>query len=269
VCGIEAKHFIDGNFAACVLAPLILNSAVIPGQNEQSMFGDPCCGLKRSIYFITGTDTGVGKTLTACLLVEYLQANGARVAALKPVCSGGRNDAHQLHACLRGALTLDEINPWHFRAALAPVVAACREHRTLKLAQVLKHVRNIQRMFPTMIVEGAGGLLSPLGEDFDSRDLIERLGAIPVVVCPNRLGAINHSRLVFDAFSRRCSDSGRIVLMSSRKSDAASRSNVEFLRETFGRARVHVLPWMNRAHEFGGALQNANIRRTIEAVLKV
>jgi len=264
----RSKTVYRQNFAACVLAPLILNSAVIPGQNEQSMFGDPSFGMKRSVYFITGTDTGVGKTLTACLLVENLQANGARVAALKPICSGDRNDARQLHACLRGALTLDQINPWHFRAPLAPVVAARREHRALKLAQVLKHVRNVQRMFPTMIIEGAGGLLSPLGEDFDSRDLIERLAAIPVVVCLNRLGAINQSRLVFDALSRRYSESGRIVLMSPRASDAASRSNVEFLRETFGRARVHVLPWMKPAHEFGRALQSANIRATIESILK-
>ncbi len=233
------------------------------------MFDDPRSGMKRSIYFITGTDTGVGKTLTACLLVNHLQANGARIAALKPVCSGDRDDAHQLCACLRGALTLDQINPWHFRAPLAPVVAARREHRTLKLAQVLKHVRNLQKLFPTMIIEGAGGLLSPLGEDFDSRDLIERLAATPIVVCPNRLGAINQLRLVFDALSRRCSDSGKIVLMSPRTTDAASRSNVEFLRETFGRFRVHVLPWMKRAREFGGAPQNGDVRRTIESIMKV
>src|SRR5262245_11556675 len=104
--------------------------------------------MNRSIYFITGTDTGVGKTLSACLLVEYLQAKGARFSALKPVCSGGRSDARQLRTRLRSALTLDQINPWHFRAPLAPVVAARREHRTLKLSQVLKHVRNVQRMFP-------------------------------------------------------------------------------------------------------------------------
>jgi dethiobiotin synthetase len=224
--------------------------------------------MKRSIYFITGTDTGVGKTLTACLIVKYLQANGALVAALKPVCSGDRNDARQLRASSGNVLTLDQINPWHFRAPLAPVVAARREHRALKLVQVLEHVRNVQRTFPTLIIEGAGGLLSPLGEDFDSRDLIERLAATPIVVCPNRLGAINQLRLVFDSLPRRYSGAGRIVLMSPRKPNTASRSNVEFLWETFGRSRVHVLPWMTRACEMGVELRKAVVSRTIASILK-
>ena len=68
-------------------------------------------------FFITGTDTGVGKTVLTALLARYLKARRVGVAAFKPVCSGGRADARALHAALGGALTLAEINPWHFRAA--------------------------------------------------------------------------------------------------------------------------------------------------------
>ena len=81
--------------------------------------------MKQTI-FITGTDTGVGKTVLTALLAQFLRGRGVSVAALKPVCSGGREDARALRHALGGALTLDEINPWHFRAAVAPALAAWR-----------------------------------------------------------------------------------------------------------------------------------------------
>src|SRR5205814_5379494 len=73
-------------------------------------------GMRSQIVFITGTDTGVGKTLVTGLLARCLREHGLTVAALKPICSGGRDDARVLHSSLAGAMTLDEINPWHFRA---------------------------------------------------------------------------------------------------------------------------------------------------------
>src|SRR5207244_10083399 len=114
------------------------------------------------ILFITGTDTGVGKTVLTSLLARHLRERGVAVAALKPICSGGRADARVLHFSQNGAVTLDEINPWHFRAPLAPLLAARREHRRVDLAKVLAHVRRVQRRFEVILVEGAGGLLSPL-----------------------------------------------------------------------------------------------------------
>ncbi len=159
-------------------------------------------GMKRTTFFITGTDTGVGKTVLTALLARYLRERGVNAAALKPVCSGGRDDARVLHAALNGALTLEEINPWHFRAPLAPVLAARRERKQVKLPQVVAHLRAIQERFDVLLVEGAGGLLSPLGEDFNSRDLIESLGATPIVVCPNRLGAVNQVLLTLEALPR-------------------------------------------------------------------
>src|SRR5258708_28833128 len=118
----------------------------------------------KQIFFITGTDTGVGKTVLTALLVKFLRECGVNAAALKPVCSGNRGDARKLFAAMDGALSLDEINPWHFRAAIVPLLAARRENKKVKLAQVLAHVRAMQRRFEILLVEGACGLLSPLGE---------------------------------------------------------------------------------------------------------
>ena len=203
--------------------------------------------MKRSIILVTGTDTEVGKTVLACLLTRSLWRAGISVAALKPICSGGREDAMALRAAANGVLTLDEVNPWHFRDPLAPLLAARRQKRTLTLTEVIAHVRGIQEQFPTVIVEGAGGLLSPLGEDFDSRDLIVALRAFPMVVCPNRLGAINQVRLVMAALPRSAAKRARIVLTWPRRPDASSRSNPALLAEMFGDERVHVLPRLNAA----------------------
>ena len=156
----------------------------------------------KQTFFITGTGTGVGKTVLTALLAQFLRERGVKVAALKPVCSGGREDAVMLCNALGGALTLDEINPWHFRAAIAPSLAAKLEKKSVKLAPVLAHIRATQKKFDVTLVEGAGGLLSPLGENFDSRDLMAALRATPIIVAQNKLGAVNHLLLTLEALPK-------------------------------------------------------------------
>jgi dethiobiotin synthetase len=196
------------------------------------------------ILFITGTDTGVGKTVFAALSTVYLRQNGFRVAALKPLCSGGRDDARVLHAAAGKILSLDEVNPWFFRAPLAPVVAARKEKKRVRLREVVAHIRRIAKRFEVVVVEGAGGLLSPLGEVFDSRDLIQALGAMPIIVCPNKLGAVNQVRLVLEALPPATRRKARVVLVNPKKPDAASRTNLELLSEFVEPERVRVIPWI-------------------------
>jgi dethiobiotin synthetase len=225
--------------------------------------------MKRRVLFVTGTDTGVGKTVFAALLASHLRGAGRSVAALKPVCSGGRDDAVLLRAAAGGVLSLDETNPWHFRDALSPLLAARREKRRLKLAQVAAHVRRMQDRFETVIVEGAGGLLSPLGEDFDSRDLIEALEAKPIVICSNRLGAINQALLVLAALPSRVARRTPVVLMSPRRMDQASRSNPQLLAERIGPDLVHVLPWVRFPGKLDVALRDTRVRRALDEGLMV
>ncbi len=196
------------------------------------------------IIFVTGTDTGVGKTVFASLATGSLRHHGFRVAALKPVCSGGRDDARQLHRAAGKVLALAEVNPWHFRGALAPRIAARQENRPLLRRAVVAHIRRIARRFEVVVVEGAGGLLSPLGEDFDSRDLIRALGAEAIVVCPNRLGAVNQVRLVLAALPAATARQARVVLVNPQQPDAASRTNPELLREFMAPKRLWLLPWV-------------------------
>jgi len=218
------------------------------------------------ILFITGTDTGVGKTVLTSLLTRHLRERGVAVAALKPICSGGRADARALHSSLDGALTIDEINPWHFRAPLAPLLAARREHRRVDLANVLAHVRSVQRRFDVVLVEGAGGLLSSLGEDFNARDLIIALRAVPIIVCPNRLGVVNHVLLTVEALPRVIARRAPVVLMSPRRPGLASRTNPRLLAGMLGPDRVHEFPWLSVAAASGRALASNRVRPVMEAL---
>jgi len=198
------------------------------------------------ILLVTGTDTGVGKTIFAAVATILLRQRGARVAALKPVCSGGRADARLLHAAAGKILSLDEVNPWHFRAALAPGLAARKESRRVRLREVVAHIRRIAKRCGVVIVEGAGGLLSPLGEDFDSRDLIQALKATPIIVSPNQLGAVNQVRLVLAALPPTAAGQARVVLVNPAKPDVASRTNPELLREFVDGERLLVMPRLGK-----------------------
>ena len=217
--------------------------------------------MKR-VLFVTGSDTGVGKTVVTALLTRQLRAQGRRVAALKPLCSGGREDAVALHAELGGALSLDEINPWHFRAPLAPALAARKERRRVLPAAVLAHVRQAGVCFDVVLVEGAGGLLSPLGVGFNALDLIAALRATPIVVCPNRLGAVNQALLVLAALPPAAARRAHVVLVTPLHPDASVRSNAALLTEHIGRERVHRLPWLR------GPAQEATARRAVAALLR-
>lgn len=218
------------------------------------------------MLFITGTDTGAGKTVLAALLVKFLRGRGVNAAALKPVCSGGRDDARVLRAAMNGALSLDDINPWHFRAPIAPLLAARRERRHVHLSEVLAHIRAMQRRFDALLIEGAGGLLSPLGENFDSGDLIAALGASPVVVAPNRLGAVNHILLTLEALPHSAAAGTRVGLVSPPKRDAAATTNAGLLAEFFDTKRIFTLPWLGKNFSAGEVLKNPQVRRTLRAL---
>ena len=221
----------------------------------------------KQTLFITGTATGVGKTVLTALLVNFLRECGPTcgAGALKPICSGGRADARALHAAMDGALTLDEINPWHFHAPIAPLLAARQENRRVQRSQVLAHIRALQKRFDVVLVEGAGGLLSPLGEDFNSRDLILALRALPIIVAQNKLGAVNHVLLTLEALPKNLRARARVVLMSTRRPDTATLSNAKLLAE-FTASKIFSLPWLGKELRAG---KNLQLRRTLHALTAI
>ncbi len=205
-----------------------------------------------NIVFVTGTDTGVGKTLLAALLLCHLHRCGHRALALKPFCSGDRADATLLQVLQDRELSIDEINPFYFHQPVAPLVAARKHSRIVKLNDVLARIETIAARclssvgnraskisrlpslplrYATLLVEGAGGLFAPLGEGFTAADLIAKLGCRVVVVSRNKLGTINHTLLTVRALQHLGIQEIKIVLMDPKTPDVSAFSNPQILAE--------------------------------------
>jgi dethiobiotin synthetase len=177
-----------------------------------------------SALFITGVGTGVGKTLAACALISAARARGLAVGAFKPVLSGfdpagpQSSDAGRLLAALGRPLkpqSLDDIAPLRFEAPLSPPDAARREGRSLSLADLETRCRaRIAATNGLMLIEGAGGVMSPIAEDGLNLDLIAALNLPPILCAANYLGAISHVLTALSALRTRNADVLAVVVQS-------------------------------------------------------
>ncbi len=201
------------------------------------------------IIFITGTDTGVGKTVFTGLLLHHLRQTGKHALALKPFCSGGREDVKLLCALQDGELSEDEINPYFFSEPVAPFVAA-RQHRCrIQLTEVVNYIHKKAENCEVLLVEGAGGLLVPLGEKFFISDVIRRLHCEVFVVAKNRLGTINHTLLTVRTLRALGVEKVKIIVMqtSANKTwDPSIETNVEVLRRFLAPTQVHELEFLGK-----------------------
>lgn len=159
-------------------------------------------------YFVTGTDTDVGKTLVSCALLHAYAAQGAAVIGMKPVAagvdaSGVHEDVKLLNAASNVSADAELINPYGFTAAIAPHLAAQQENVRIDLSRIVTSFHALQAVAEMVIVEGAGGFIVPLNEVEDSSDLALRLGLPVVLVVGMRLGCLNHALLTVQAIQAR------------------------------------------------------------------
>ena len=145
--------------------------------------------------FITGTDTGVGKTYVTALLIRRLRAQGLDTVGFKPICCGSRADAEILRAAADDTLELNEVNPVWLRTPAAPYTAAMIENRPIDLALIRDTYQALRSRHASILVEGVGGWLVPIARDYGVADLAGELGLPVAVVVRNRLGALNHAAL--------------------------------------------------------------------------
>ena len=162
-------------------------------------------------YFITGTDTEVGKTCVSVALLHRLQQQGLRVAGMKPVAAGceetaeglRNEDALALQAASSIALAYETVNPYAFAPPIAPHLAAEDAGLTIEIERILTAYHDIASQVDQVIVEGAGGWRVPLNNDQDMSDLAIALGLPVVLVVDIRLGCINHALLSAQAIAAR------------------------------------------------------------------
>jgi len=166
---------------------------------------------KPAAYFVTGTDTEIGKTLISSALLHALSLRGVRTAGMKPVAAGAElrdgvwhnDDADMLAAasseCLPPALT----TPYLLRQATAPHIAAAQEGVAIEPAHILACYTQIAALADAVVVEGVGGFRVPLTERFDTADLAQQLALPVVLVVGLRLGCISHALLTAEAIAAR------------------------------------------------------------------
>ena len=149
-------------------------------------------------FFVTGTDTGVGKTHVTRLLLATLRHAGIDAVGYKPVSCGDREDGRIL-AAASGGLALDAVNPVHFKTPAAPYVAGLLENHRVNPADLLAGFQRLAAAHATVIVEGVGGWEVPLAANYRVSDLAKDLALPVILVAANRLGALNHILLTLDA----------------------------------------------------------------------
>ncbi|WP_417493041.1 dethiobiotin synthase [Maricaulis sp.] len=168
--------------------------------------------MRRPIFF-TGTGTDIGKTHVLCALLTARRAAGKTTRVLKPVASGFDPDALSATDTIRllraneqvlDAQAVHAMTPWRFKAAISPDMAARLENRELRLSAVVNWcLDHLDPAGPTLI-EGAGGVMSPIAEDGLNLDLIRELDARPVMIAGNYLGTISHTLTALRALDGRC-----------------------------------------------------------------
>jgi dethiobiotin synthetase len=161
--------------------------------------------------FITGTDTGVGKTLIAGAIARILTEQDVKVGVFKPIATGCRHtreglissDAEFLAYCSDCDYPLSVVNPVSYHIPAAPIVSADYEHREINLEEIYSAYNYICQCCEVIIVEGIGGIRVPITEDIDVLDLAAGFGLPVVIVSRPDLGTINHTLLTIDAIRSR------------------------------------------------------------------
>jgi dethiobiotin synthetase len=222
-------------------------------------------GLAR-IIFITGTDTGVGKTLLTALLLRHLRQGGCRALALKPFCSGSRADTNLLYAIQDGELRPEEITPCFFPEPLAPLAAGRQQQ---SLTKAVEHVLRAAKRCQCLLVEGIGGLLVPLGKGFTVRDWIARLRCETIIVARNRLGTLNHTLLTAEVLRAAGRRNFKVVLMSHKKIYQSSASNGRVLARLLAPTPQFELPDLGRKPLRVGAVRRSEkkLKKTLARIL--
>lgn len=180
--------------------------------------------------FITGTDTGVGKTYIAVRLLHLLRASGVRCAGMKPICCGDRRDAEALLAAGSDGLNIDDVNPVWLKTPAAPIVGSLLEKVAIDVDRILAAFHVLQGRVEYVIVEGTGGWLVPLRSDYFVGDLAAAMKLQVLVVAQNRLGCLNHAVLTLRsvaAHGLRCA--GLVLNSVAASSDIAASTNANIL----------------------------------------
>ena len=162
-------------------------------------------------FFVTGTDTGVGKTFVTCILMQFIKFHHKKVIGMKPIAAGidikngvtSNEDVNLLKYESTLQLELGEVNTYSFDEPMAPHIAAQKHNIEIDFKKIKMHAETLKNRADYLLIEGAGGYLVPLGESTSIADLVEELNIPIIIVIGVKLGCINHSLLTIEAILKR------------------------------------------------------------------
>ncbi len=206
----------------------------------------------KQAYFITGTDTGVGKTLVTCGLMRGAAANGFTVAGMKPIAAGAtmtpngwrNDDAQALSECATIKIAHEMLNPYFFKQPIAPHIAAQIENASIDIEVIHARFKQICEAADRVFVEGAGGFKVPLNDRHDMSDLALALNLPVILVVGMRLGCLNHALLTRDAISAKGLQLAGWVANQVDAQMAMFDDNKNYLAEHMGAPLLCVMPFM-------------------------
>lgn len=209
-------------------------------------------------FFLTGTDTEIGKTFITCALLHRASQAGLRAAGLKPVAAGtddsGRNeDVENIRAASNLQLPEKVINPYCFKAAIAPHIAAAEETIDIDFAVIEAACQSARETADFVIVEGVGGFRVPLGVDRDSAGLALALDLPVILVVGMRLGCINHALLSVEAIKGRGLKIAGWVANCIDPAMARQAENLSTLKALIDAPLLGVVPFNAKAGPLGAA----------------
>ncbi|MDQ3185787.1 MAG: dethiobiotin synthase [Pseudomonadota bacterium] len=202
-------------------------------------------------YFITGTSTGVGKTLVSCALLHAFGAHGKRVVGMKPVAAGCENgkwiDVELLVAAGTISAPREQVNPYALLSPIAPHIAASQSGVSIDMATIFNACLELQKIADVVIVEGVGGFLVPLNECHDSANMAQALGLPVILVVGMQLGCLNHALLTAQAVRAAGLPLAGWVANSIVPEMIAFDENVLALEQRLGCRLLGVLPFEQNA----------------------
>jgi len=209
-------------------------------------------------FGVTGTDTGIGKTVVTCALAARARMLGLRVSAMKPIesgilerpasDSGLASDADRLRAACGSTLPMSVVRPYVLEEPLAPMIAAARANVTFDLGVLDTALALVEQNADVVLVEGAGGLLVPISAEMSYLDLFARWRLPLLLVAGNKLGVLNHVLLTVRAAEAAGVSVQAIVLTALADSDAtvAEATNYDALVSLLPYHTILRLPWIDR-----------------------
>ncbi|MFA6431615.1 MAG: dethiobiotin synthase [Candidatus Margulisiibacteriota bacterium] len=186
--------------------------------------------------FITGTDTGVGKTHITYLLAKELLSEGLDVGVMKPISCGPNNDNDAIYLKKKLALkdSLDLINPIRLKYPLSPYAAAMTQDKKINLKKIFNAYKLLSKKHDLVLVEGVGGALVPITKNYFVADLIKDMGIPAIIVARAGLGTINHTLLTLEALASRKIPILGIIMNGYTGKERSEKTNAEVIEKLTG-----------------------------------